>query len=178
MVICCTVLPVVSSAMVLKNDTRLFKTVYTAAKTILLMSVPSSLIMTFFSKEILYILFKNTASGIMLDVIIALIPAAVAGVAVIKLSDISQIVDNYMASEGATVLLVNLQNEYVVPKDCVFLMGDNRENSHDSRDYGAIKILQIGNVYLDAGVLGSNSDITVPQSSALFLRESCTIKYL
>jgi len=42
---------------------------------------------------------------------------AVAGVAVMKLSDVSQIVDNYMASEGAIALLTNLQNEYVVPKE-------------------------------------------------------------
>lgn len=61
------VLPVVSSAVVLKNHTRLFKTVNTASKTILLISVPSSFVMTVFSKEILYILFKNTASGLMLS---------------------------------------------------------------------------------------------------------------
>ena len=61
------VLPVVSSAVVLKNHTRLFKTVTTAVKTILLISLPTSLMMCVFSKEILYVLFKNPASHLMLS---------------------------------------------------------------------------------------------------------------
>jgi len=42
---------------------------------------------------------------------------ATAGVAIIKLSDVDKIVDNFMASESAQTLLLNLQNEYVVPKE-------------------------------------------------------------
>ncbi len=61
------ILPVVSGGIVSKNYTRLTKTVSVAAKTILLISLPASGILALFSKEILYILFKNTASHLMLS---------------------------------------------------------------------------------------------------------------
>ncbi len=61
------ILPVVSGGIVSKNYTRLTKTVSMAAKTILLISLPASGILMLFSKEILYILFKNTASQLMLS---------------------------------------------------------------------------------------------------------------
>ena len=61
------ILPVVCSSIASKNQERLTKTVSAAAKTVLLISVPCALTMCFFSKEILYILFKNTASYMMLS---------------------------------------------------------------------------------------------------------------
>ena len=61
------ILPVVSGGIVSKNYARLTKTVSLAARTILLISLPASSILAFFSKEILYILFKNTASHLMLS---------------------------------------------------------------------------------------------------------------
>lgn len=62
------ILPVVSGGIVSKNYTRLTKTVSYAAKTILLISLPASGVLALFSKEILYLLFKNTASYLMLSV--------------------------------------------------------------------------------------------------------------
>ena len=61
------ILPVVCSSIASKNQERLTKTVSAAAKTVLLISLPCALTMCFFSKEILYILFKNTASYMMLS---------------------------------------------------------------------------------------------------------------
>ncbi len=61
------ILPVVSGGIVSKNYTRLTRTVSLAAKTILLISLPASGVLALFSKEILYILFKNTASQLMLS---------------------------------------------------------------------------------------------------------------
>lgn len=62
------ILPVVSGGIVSKNYARLTKTVSAAAKTILLVSLPASMILALFSKEILFVLFKNTASYLMLSV--------------------------------------------------------------------------------------------------------------
>jgi len=61
------ILPVVCSGIVSKNYTRLSKTVSAASKTILLISLPAAAVMTFFSKEILHILFRNSASYLMLS---------------------------------------------------------------------------------------------------------------
>ncbi|MBQ7986725.1 MAG: polysaccharide biosynthesis protein [Clostridia bacterium] len=61
------ILPVVSGGIISKNYARLNKTVSAAAKTILLISLPASFVLVLFSKEILYILFKNTASHLMLS---------------------------------------------------------------------------------------------------------------
>ena len=61
------ILPVVCSSIASGNQGRLTKTVSAAAKTILLISLPCALTMCVFSKEILYILFKNTASYMMLS---------------------------------------------------------------------------------------------------------------
>lgn len=61
------ILPVVSGGIISKNYGRLNKTVSAAAKTILLISLPASFVLALFSKEILYILFKNTASHLMLS---------------------------------------------------------------------------------------------------------------
>ena len=62
------ILPVVSGGIVSKNYARLTKTVSCAAKTILLISLPASGALSLFSKNILYLLFKNTASYLMLSV--------------------------------------------------------------------------------------------------------------
>lgn len=61
------ILPVVSGGIVSKNYKRLTKTVSLAAKTILIISLPCCAVLMFFPKEILYILFKNTASYLMLS---------------------------------------------------------------------------------------------------------------
>lgn len=61
------ILPVVCSSIASKNQERLTKTVLAASKTVLVISVPCAITMGFFSKEILYILFKNTASYRMLS---------------------------------------------------------------------------------------------------------------
>lgn len=61
------ILPVVSGGMVSGNYARLTRTVSCAAKTILLLALPVSGVMALFSKEILYLLFKNTASHLMLS---------------------------------------------------------------------------------------------------------------
>lgn len=61
------ILPVVSGGIISKNYARLTRTVSYAAKTILLISLPASGVLALFSKEILYLLFKNTASYLMLS---------------------------------------------------------------------------------------------------------------
>lgn len=61
------ILPVVCGCIASKNQERLTKTVSAAAKTVLVISIPCALTMCIFSKEILYILFKNTASFMMLS---------------------------------------------------------------------------------------------------------------
>ena len=61
------ILPVVCGCIVSENRERLKKTVSQAAKTVLLIALPCAFMMCIFSKEILYILFKNTASHIMLS---------------------------------------------------------------------------------------------------------------
>jgi len=61
------ILPVVTGGIVSKDYSRLTRTVSLAAKTILLISLPACGILALFSKAILYILFKNTASHLMLS---------------------------------------------------------------------------------------------------------------
>lgn len=42
---------------------------------------------------------------------------------------------------------------YTVPEDCYFVLGDNRENSQDSRNFGAVKKDEImGRVFLHLGM--------------------------
>ena len=53
------------------------------------------------------------------------------------------VLENVVLNNNGTEQVEDDYFEYVVPKDCFFLMGDNRENSHDSRDYGAIKIEKV-----------------------------------
>lgn len=70
------ILPIVSSGIASKNYSGLFKTVSRAAKTILVISLPASAILFLFSKEILFILFKNSASYLMLSAMATiLVPA-------------------------------------------------------------------------------------------------------
>lgn len=61
-----SILPVVTSSVALGNRARLQKTVSAAAKTVLTISIPCAAILAIFSEQILTILFKNTASSLML----------------------------------------------------------------------------------------------------------------
>lgn len=61
-----SILPVVTSSVALGNRTRLQRTVSAAAKTVLMLSIPCAAIFALFSEQILTILFKNTASSMML----------------------------------------------------------------------------------------------------------------
>lgn len=61
------VLPIVSAGIVSGNSEKLVSVTTAAAKTILIISLPTSAVLAFFSKPILYILFKNTASHLMLS---------------------------------------------------------------------------------------------------------------
>lgn len=87
------ILPVVSEGIASKNHIGLTKTVSAAAKAILIISLPASAVMTLFSKEILYILFKNTASHIMLSVMAP----------ILVLSTISQFLCSVQYASGSII---------------------------------------------------------------------------
>ena len=61
-----TVVPVITKCVALKNYTKVNEVVLTVTKILLLLSLPCAVIFIMYPEEILYILFKNTASAAML----------------------------------------------------------------------------------------------------------------
>lgn len=62
----------------------------------------------------------------------------------VDLQDGKVVVDGQVLDEGYTAgmswpLSENITFPYTVPDDCVWMMGDNRENSADSRIFGPVK---------------------------------------
>ena len=56
---------------------------------------------------------------------------------------------DYFESVNGEVCLVYETEEYVVPEGCYYLLGDNREKSVDSRNFGAIsETLLVGKIRL------------------------------
>ena len=72
-----TILPVVTRCTALENYERLNRVISSVMKLMLLVSLPCSVIFYQFSDEILFILFKNTASSIMLKFMAPILPIIV-----------------------------------------------------------------------------------------------------
>jgi len=72
-----TILPVVTKCTALNNYEKLSQVVSSVIKLMMLLSLPCSVLFYQFSDEILYILFKNTASSVMLKAMAPLLPIIV-----------------------------------------------------------------------------------------------------
>lgn len=72
-----TILPVVTRCITLKNYGRLSQVISSVMKLMMIVALPCSVIFYQFSDEILYILFKNTASSVMLKSMAPLLPIIV-----------------------------------------------------------------------------------------------------
>lgn len=75
-------------------------------------------------------------------------------VVIIRNEDNLEYIKRIAAMEGELVEQGEEENAYEVPEDSVYVLGDNLENSRDSREFGAVGINEIaGRVFLHTGLV-------------------------
>jgi len=75
-------------------------------------------------------------------------------IVIIHRGDNLEYIKRIAAVEGETIEQADESEAFEIPKDCVYVLGDNLEKSRDSREFGVVKESEItGRVFLHAGMV-------------------------